>query len=48
VRRLLKYNIKTKGEFREFSKTNIRVLLEIILSNIEKNRLKANGLVKGN
>ena len=36
-----------RGEFREFQRKGIKVLLEIILGNIKKDRLKVNRLVKG-
>ena len=45
---ILRNHIKTKKEFRTFYKKNIGVLLEIISSNIKKEKLKLKKLVKGN
>ena len=44
---ILRNYIKTKREFGIFYKKSIGVLLEIILSNIKKERLKPKELVKG-
>ena len=44
--RILKNHIGTKREFKVFYKKNIKVLLEITLGNIKKERLKVKGLVK--
>ena len=44
---ILKNYIKTKREFRIFYKKGTGVLLEIILSNIKKKKLKVKELVKG-
>ena len=45
---ILKNYIKTKREFGIFYKKGIKVLLEIISSNIKKERLNPKELVKGN
>ena len=45
---ILKNYIKTRKEFKTFYKKNIRVLLEIILGNIKKERLNLKESVKGN
>ena len=37
----------TRGEFKEFYKKGIEVLLENILGNIEKKELKVKGLAEG-
>ena len=39
--------IRTKREFKIFYKKGIEVLLEIILGNIKKERLKLKELIKG-
>ena len=46
--RILKNHIKTRREFKIFYKKGIGVLLEIILGNIKKEKLKPKKLVKGN
>ena len=38
----------TRGEFKIFYKKGTGILLEITSGNIEKERLKIKGLVKGN
>ena len=43
---ILKNHIKTRREFKTFYKKSIEVLLEIILGNIKKERLKPKELVK--
>ena len=45
--RILKNCIRTRREFKIFYRKSIGVLLEIILSNIKKKRLKLKKLVKG-
>ena len=45
---ILKNYIKIKKEFKIFYKKGTGVLLEIILNNIKKKRLKLKELVKGN
>ena len=45
---ILKNYIKTKKEFKIFYKKSIKVLLEITLGNIKKEKLKLKELVKGN
>ena len=40
--------IRTKREFKIFYKKSTGVLLEIILNNIKKEKLKLKELVKGN
>ena len=45
--RILKNHIKTRREFKIFYKKGTGVLLEIILGNIEKEKLKLKELVKG-
>ena len=44
---ILKNHIETRREFRIFYKKNIRVLLEITLGNIKKEKLNPKELVKG-
>ena len=46
--RILGNHIGTKREFKLFYKKGIGVLLEIILSNIKKERLNLKELVKDN
>ena len=46
--RILGNYIKTRREFKTFYKKGIGVLLEIILSNIKKERLNLKELVKSN
>ena len=46
--RILRNHTKTRREFKIFYKKNIGVLLEIILGNIKKEKLKLKELVKGN
>ena len=46
VGRILRNYIKTRKEFKIFYKKGIGVLLEIILGNIKKERLKPKELVK--
>ena len=48
MERILRNYIGTRREFRAFYRKNIRVLLEITLGNIKKERLKLKELVKGN
>ena len=48
MKQILKNYIKIKGEFKIFYRKGIKVLLEIILDNIKKERLKLKELVKGN
>ena len=45
---ILKNHIKTRREFRIFCRKDIGVLLEIILGNIEKEKLNLKELVKSN
>ena len=45
---ILKNHIKTRREFKIFYKKNIKVLSEIILGNIKKEKLNLKELVKGN
>ena len=45
--RILKNHIKTRREFKTFYRKSIRVLLEIILGNIKKERSNPKELVKG-
>ena len=45
--RILKNHIGTRREFGIFYRKGIKVLLEIILGNIEKERLKIKELVEG-
>ena len=45
---ILKNHIKTRREFKIFYRKGIGVLLEIILSNIKKERLNLKELIKGN
>ena len=45
---ILKNYIKTRKEFKTFYKKGIGVLLEIISSNIKKERLNPKELVKDN
>ena len=45
---ILRNYIKTKREFKIFYKKSIEVLLEIILGNIKKEKLKLKKLTKGN
>ena len=45
---ILRNHIKTKREFKIFYKKSIRVLLEITLGNIKKEKLNLKELVKGN
>ena len=45
---ILKNYIKTKREFGIFYKKGIKVLLEIILGNIKKEKLNLKESVKGN
>ena len=45
---ILRNHIKTRREFGIFYKKDIGVLLEIILSNIKKERSKLKELVKSN
>ena len=44
---ILENHIKTRREFKIFYKKGTGVLLEIILDNIKKERLKPKELVKG-
>ena len=46
--RILRNHIGTKREFGTFYRKNIRVLLEITLGNIKKERLNLKELVKSN
>ena len=46
--RILKNHIETRREFKIFYRKSMGVLSEIILNNIEKERLKLKELVKGN
>ena len=48
MRWILRNHIKTKREFKIFYKKGIRVLLEITLGNIKKEKLKLKKLVKNN
>ena len=45
---VLRNYIKTKKEFKIFYKKGKKVLLEIILGNIEKEKLNLKELAKGN
>ena len=45
---ILRNHIGTKREFKTFYKKSIKVLSEIILSNIKKEKLNLKELVKGN
>ena len=45
---ILKNHIGTKREFGIFYKKGIGILLEIILGNIKKEKLKLNKLIKSN
>ena len=45
--RILRNHIKTRKEFKIFYKKGIRVLLEIILGNIKKEKLNLKKSVKG-
>ena len=46
--RIWRNYIKTKREFKIFYKKSIGILLEIILGNIKKEKLKLRELDKGN
>ena len=46
--RILRNHIKTKKKFRIFYRKSIKVLLEITLGNIKKEKLNLKELVKGN
>ena len=46
--RILKNYIKVKREFKTFYRKGIRVLLEITLDNIEKEKSKAKRSIKSN
>ena len=45
---ILRNHIKTRREFKTFYKKGIRVLSEITLGNIKKEKLKSKESVKGN
>ena len=45
--RILRNYIRTRKEFGIFYKKSTKVLLEVILGNIKKKRLKLKELVKG-
>ena len=46
--RILRNHIGTRREFKIFYRKGIRVLLEITLNNIKKEKLKPKESVKGN